>query len=344
MFNAGTVNNNNNNNNNGGGGGANNNNNNNNNVGGGGANNNNNNNNNNGGGQPANNNNNNNNNAGGGGAVVNNNNNNNNNQGDPGVANNNNNNNQGGTINNNANNNPGSVPPVVLTTGPAQPASPVNPFTPAAPPASPSGNSCPLPQSTLNVRPPLLPCRLTRLALPWCCDGWVRCECAYAALQACMLPKSQLCRTYEPAAFTCFLRSSPNFLQKKELVSLGIANEAELCAVLRMQDLVVFCNATTAQLSGDFQVGYAQTIFGQENPQNAYVTDNAINCCLRCAFTNQCNVWVSSGHRVLCIVWLATPVFTDYPAQTKAASEFRGLIVGCIRTMYIIKYVYDLCR
>lgn len=63
--------------------------------------------------------------------------------------------------------------------------------------------------------------------------------------------------------------------------------------LLRAQDLVVFCNATQAQLSGDFEVTYNLKVFGQEIPSNAYVTENAINCCLRCAFANSCNIWVS---------------------------------------------------
>lgn len=73
--------------------------------------------------------------------------------------------------------------------------------------------------------------------------------------------------------------------------------------MLGMQDLVVFCNATQAQLSGDYEVGYAQKVFGQENPSNAYVTDNAINCCLRCAFTNQCNIWVSAVAEAMPSLW-----------------------------------------
>ena len=69
--------------------------------------------------------------------------------------------------------------------------------------------------------------------------------------------------------------------------------EADLAGLLRAQDLVVFCNATQAQLSGDFEVTYNLKVFGQEIPSNAYVTENAINCCLRCAFANSCNIWVS---------------------------------------------------
>ncbi len=61
----------------------------------------------------------------------------------------------------------------------------------------------------------------------------------------------------------------------------------------------MYCNATQAQLSGDYEVTYKVEIFGQENPQNSQVTENAINCCLRCAFTGNCNIWVSPARQLL---------------------------------------------
>ena len=84
--------------------------------------------------------------------VVNNNNNNNNN-----------NNQQSSTVNNNNNNNNNNAPTLVAPVSsltsepvstPSTPGAPINQFGPAAPPASPGAPQCPLPQSTLNVRPP----------------------------------------------------------------------------------------------------------------------------------------------------------------------------------------------
>jgi lipopolysaccharide biosynthesis regulator YciM len=60
---------------------------------------------------------------------------------------------------------------------------------------------------------------------------------------------------------------------------------------VRLQDLVVYCNATLSQYQGDSQVQYNLQVF-QATDANPQVTDNAINCCLRCAFTKNCNIWV----------------------------------------------------
>ncbi len=55
-----------------------------------------------------------------------------------------------------------------------------------------------------------------------------------------------------------------------------------------VQDLVVYCNATQNQFYGDSGVNYNTGVFAEANPST---TDNAINCCLRCAFSNSCNIW-----------------------------------------------------
>ena len=55
-----------------------------------------------------------------------------------------------------------------------------------------------------------------------------------------------------------------------------------------MQDLVVYCNATQNQFYGDSAVNYNTQVFAVQTPAT---TDNAINCCLRCAFSNSCNIW-----------------------------------------------------
>ena len=55
-----------------------------------------------------------------------------------------------------------------------------------------------------------------------------------------------------------------------------------------LQDLVVYCNATQNQFYGDSPVSYNTAVFNVATPAT---TPNAINCCLRCAFSNTCNIW-----------------------------------------------------
>lgn len=57
------------------------------------------------------------------------------------------------------------------------------------------------------------------------------------------------------------------------------------------QDLVVYCNATQNQYYGDSGVPFNTALFAPGTPETAATTDNAINCCLRCAFSNTCNIW-----------------------------------------------------
>ena len=54
------------------------------------------------------------------------------------------------------------------------------------------------------------------------------------------------------------------------------------------QDLVVYCNATQNQYYGDSVVSFNTDVFKVTSPAT---TDNAINCCLRCAFSSTCNIW-----------------------------------------------------
>ena len=73
---------------------------------------------------------------------------------------------------------------------------------------------------------------------------------------------------------------------------------AQLCSVTGLtlphvlaQDLVVYCNATQNQYYGDSGVPFNTAVFAPGTPETAATTDNAINCCLRCAFSNTCNIW-----------------------------------------------------
>ena len=50
----------------------------------------------------------------------------------------------------------------------------------------------------------------------------------------------------------------------------------------------MYCNATQNQFYGDSPVSYNVDVF---KVTNSATTDNAINCCLRCAFSNTCNIW-----------------------------------------------------
>lgn len=59
-----------------------------------------------------------------------------------------------------------------------------------------------------------------------------------------------------------------------------------------MQRLVVYCNATLNQYQGERTIYYNTAVYRDVIGNNNQVTDNAINCCLRCAFTAECNVWV----------------------------------------------------
>lgn len=63
---------------------------------------------------------------------------------------------------------------------------------------------------------------------------------------------------------------------------------AEFPCAMHLQDLVVYCNATQNQYYGDYAVNYNTDVFKVSAPKT---TDNAINCCLRCAFTGSCNIW-----------------------------------------------------
>ena len=74
-----------------------------------------------------------------------------------------------------------------------------------------------------------------------------------------------------------------------------------------MQDLVVYCNATQNQFYGDSGVSYNTDVFKAANPAT---TDNAINCCLRCAFSNTCNIWWAPFPYPVrfCKPWLIPPI------------------------------------
>lgn len=68
----------------------------------------------------------------------------------------------------------------------------------------------------------------------------------------------------------------------------GPTHKARLTKNCVVQDLVVYCNATQNQFYGDSGVNYNTNVFTVTNPGT---TDNAINCCLRCAFSDSCNIW-----------------------------------------------------
>ena len=69
---------------------------------------------------------------------------------------------------------------------------------------------------------------------------------------------------------------------------MPVAVRACLTNIYTAQDLVVYCNATQNQFYGDSGVNYNTNVFTVTNPGT---TDNAINCCLRCAFSDSCNIW-----------------------------------------------------
>jgi hypothetical protein len=66
------------------------------------------------------------------------------------------------------------------------------------------------------------------------------------------------------------------------------------------QDLVVYCNATQNQYYGNLGMSFNIGVYSPAHafwaephglPQFVNDTYNAISCCLRCAFSNTCNIW-----------------------------------------------------
>ena len=86
----------------------------------------------------------------------------------------------------------------------------------------------------------------------------------------------------------------------------GVASQGSRCAVLA-QDLVVYCNGTQNQYYGDSSVPFNTAVYAPGTPETAATTDNAINCCLRCAFSSTCNIWCALPLGILLPITEAFP-------------------------------------
>lgn len=84
----------------------------------------------------------------------------------------------------------------------------------------------------------------------------------------------------------------------------------------------MYCNATQNQFYGDSAVNYNTNVFAVQNPGT---TDNAINCCLRCAFSGSCNIWCVLCQNP-CITSVSADVMKESPYRT---TIFHGMAKGC---------------